>query len=167
METGLNPMERRFDEHAADDDAGVDENCVQCGAPGVTTMRHQDSFSYGLGADAVKLRTTIPVRCCGACGFEFVDDEGMLIRHEAVCEHLGVLGPTEVRAIRERYGLTRETFARITGLEEATLDKWENGAEIQGRADDNYLRLLEFPENLERLRGFKDSRESRVVRRSE
>ena len=77
----------------------------------------------------------------------------MLIRHEAVCKHLGVLGPTEVRAIRERHGLTQETFARITGLKEATLDKWENGAEIQGRANENYLRLLEFPENLLRLKG--------------
>ena len=159
-------MERRFDEHIADDDPGADENCVQCGAPGVTTMLHRDSFSYGLGADAAKLHTTIPVRCCGACGFECVDDEGMLIRHQAVCKHLGVLGPTEVRAIRECHGLNRETFARITGLEEATLGKWENGAEIQGRADDNYLRLLEFPENLESLRGFQISRKSRVIRRS-
>lgn len=159
-------MERRFDEHAAADDTDTAENCVQCGAPGVTTTLHQDSFRYGLGADAVKLHTTIPVRCCGTCGFECVDDEGMLIRHEAVCKHLGVLGPTEVRAIRERHGLTQETFARMTGLEEATLDKWENGAAIQGRPDDNYLRLLEFPENLERLRGFQISRKSRVVRRS-
>lgn len=146
-------MARRFDEHAADDCPGADENCVQCGAPGVTTMLHRDSFWYGLGEDVTALHTTIPVRCCGACGFECVDEEGMLIRHEAVCQHLGVLGPTEIRAIREHHGLSRETFAWITGLEEATLDKWENGAQIQGRADDNYLRLLAFPENLERLRG--------------
>ena len=153
-------MEREFDEHAAVDDPGTHENCVQCGAPGVTTILHLDSFGYGLGADVATLHATIPVRCCRACGFEFVDDEGMLIRHEAVCEHLGVLGPTEVRAIRERHGLNRETFARITGLEEATLDKWENGAEIQSWADDNYLRLLAFPGNLERLRG-KETRDGR------
>lgn len=146
-------MERRLDERAAADESGADENCALCDAPGVMTMLHQDSFSYGLGEDATTLHVTIPVRCCGACGFECVDDEGMLIRHEAVCKHLGVLGPTEIRAIRERQGLNRETFARITGLEEATLDKWENGAKIQGRADDNYLRLLEFPENLEKRRG--------------
>lgn len=146
-------MARRFEEHAPAGDPGADENCVQCGAPGVTTMLHQDSFRYGLGEDVATLQVTIPVRCCAACGFECVDDEGMLIRHEAVCQHLGVLGPTEIRAIRERHGLARETFARIAGLEEATLDKWENGAEIQGRADDNYLRLLAFPENLLRLKG--------------
>lgn len=158
-------MERRLDEHAAADDSGADENCALCDAPGVTTMLHQDSFSYGLGGDATTLHVTIPVRCCRACGFECVDDEGMLIRHEAVCKHLGVLGPTEIRAIRECQGLSRETFARITGLEEATLDRWENGAKIQGRADDNYLRLLELPENLERLRGLEVSKESCFVDR--
>ena len=160
-------MERRLDEHAAADDPGADANCAQCGAPGVTTMLHQDSFSYGLGKAATTLHVTIPVRCCGACGFECVDNEGMLIRHEAVCKHLGVLGPTEIRAIRERHRLNRGTFARITGLEEATLHRWENGAAIQGRADDNYLRLLELPENLERLRGFEVSKESCVVGRSQ
>lgn len=148
----MNSMVRSFEEHAAADDPGADENCALCDAPGVTTMLHQDSFSYGLGEAATMLQVTIPVRCCGACGFECVDDGGMLIRHEAVCKHLGVLGPTEIRAIREGQGLSRETFARITGLEEATLDKWENGAAIQGRADDNYLRLLGLRENLERLR---------------
>lgn len=146
-------MERTLDDRTAADEPGADENCALCDAPGVTTMLHQDSFSYGLGEAATTLHVTIPVRCCRACGFECVDDEGMLIRHEAVCKHLGVLGPTEIRAIRERHKLNRETFARITGLDEATLDKWENGAKIQGRADDNYLRLLAFPENLESLRG--------------
>ena len=48
-------MEPTFDEHIADDDPGADENCVQCGAPGVTTMLHQDSFRYGLGEDATTL----------------------------------------------------------------------------------------------------------------
>lgn len=160
-------MERRLDERTAADDSGADENCALCDAPGVTTMLHQDSFSYGLGEAATTLHVTIPVRCCRACGFECVDDEGMLIRHEAVCKHLGVLGPTEIRAIRERQALSRETFARITGLEEATLGKWENGAVIQGRADDNYLRLLELPENLERLRGFEVSKGSCVAGRSQ
>ena len=135
-------MEPTCNDRTTDDNAGTDENCPQCEAPSVTTLLHQDSFSWGLGEDRVTLHTTIPVRCCRACEFEYLDDEGMLIRHEAVCKHLGVLGPTEILAIRERHGLDRETFARITGLDEATLDKWENGAKIQGRADDNYLRLL-------------------------
>ena len=163
LKTGLNSMEPTCNDHAADDNAGPDEDCPQCEAPGVTTFLHQDSFSWGLGEDRVTLHTTIPVRCCGACGFQYLDDEGMLIGHEAVCKHLGVLGPTEILAIRERHGLNRETFARITGLDEATLGKWENGAKIQGRADDNYLRLLGFPENLERLVG-KETRDGRCDR---
>ena len=146
-------MEPTFDEHAADSDLDTAGYCARCGAPGVTTILHRDSFQYGLGDDATTLRATIPVRCCGACEFTYVDYVGAQLRHEAVCKHLGVLGPAEIRAIREGHGLDRETFARITGLKEATLEKWENGVKIQNRADDNYLRLLESPENLRRLRG--------------
>ena len=153
LKTVTNSMEPTFDDHAAVDDLDTAEYCPLCEAPGVTTVLHQDSFDYGLRGGEVTLHATIPVRCCGACEFEYVDDEGQMILHEAVCKHLGVLGPAEIRAIREGHGLDRETFARITGLEEATLEKWENGAQIQNRADDNYLRLLESPENLRRLRG--------------
>ena len=149
----LNSMEPTFDEHAVVDDLDTAEYCARCGTPGVTTILHQDSFQYGLGDDATTLRATIPVRCCRACEFTYVDYVGAQLRHEAVCKHLGVLAPAEIRAIREGHGLDRETFARITGLEEATLEKWENGVKIQNRADDNYLRLLESPENLRRLPG--------------
>ena len=153
LKTVTNSMEPAFDEHAALDDLDLAEYCPLCEAPGVTTILHQDSFDYRLRGGKVTLHATIPVRCCGACEFEYIDDEGAQIKHAAVCKHLGVLSPTEVRAIREGHGLNRETFARITGLEEATLEKWERGALIQNRADDNYLRLLESPENLPRLRG--------------
>ena len=153
LKTVTNSMEPTFDDHAAVDDLDTAEYCPLCEAPSVTTILHQDSFQYGLGKDAPTLRATIPVRCCGACEFEYVDDEGQMILHETVCKHLGVLGPAEIRAIREGHGLDRETFARITGLEDAELEKWENGAQIQNRADDNYLRLLESPGNLRGLRG--------------
>ena len=87
----------------------------------------------------------VPVRRCGACGFEYLDQSAERLRHDAVCHHLGVLPPSEVRLIREGYGMTRARFARMTGFGKASLDCWENGLTIQTRANDRRLRLLARP----------------------
>jgi transcriptional regulator with XRE-family HTH domain len=68
-----------------------------------------------------------------------------------VCRHLGVLTSADIRRIRERYGMTRSSFAEVTGLGEATLKRWENGVIIQNRANDRYLRLLAIPTVMVRL----------------
>ena len=49
--------------------------------------------------------------------------------------------------------MSRATFADVTGLGEATLGRWENGAVIQNRANDRYLRLLSLPGIMASLRG--------------
>ena len=41
--------------------------------------------------------------------------------------------------------MTRAAFTRVTGLGEATLNRWENGIMIQTLANDRYLRLLANP----------------------
>lgn len=126
--------------------------CPLCDGDSVVTVQHWESLNYGSGDSAVKLQVDLPVRRCEACEFDFVDHEGERRRHEAVCRHLGVLPPAEVRAIRKRYGMSRATFARATGLGEATLGRWERGALIQNRANDRYLRLLGHPWNMRALR---------------
>lgn len=119
--------------------------CPLCESKSVDTFQHSDSFEYGSGDAAVTLRVVLPVRRCKVCDFEFVDHEGEQLQHEAVCRHLGVLTPAEVREVRERYGMTRAAFAEVTGLGEATLGRWETGALIQNRANDTYLRLVRSP----------------------
>lgn len=128
---------------ALHDRADGDLICPQCEKESVTTFLHQDRFNYGSGASAVTLQVdNLPVRHCTSCGIEFLDHEGEMLRHEAVCRHLGVLTPTEIRAIREGQGMTRAAFAQVTGLGEEALKRWENGAAVQGPADDRYLRRL-------------------------
>ena len=145
-------MELHRTQHVAEGDPDSGRTCSQCGAGTVTTTLHQDAFDYGLGDAAVTLHVCIPVRSCGACDFEYLDDEAELIRHEAVCRHLGVLTPTEIRSIRKFHGMSCGAFAQVTGLGEATLNRWENGAVIQNRAYDHYLRLLACSDILDRLR---------------
>lgn len=122
-----------------------DLECPLCDSKSVETTLHTDEFKYGADDSAVTLRVELPVRRCMDCEFSFVDHEGERLRHAAVCRHLGLLTPAELREIRERYGMTRAAFAEATGLGEATLGRWETGAVVQNRANDLYLRLIRFP----------------------
>ena len=136
---------------ATDDSPFGDLTCPICGEAGVVTYDHHDTFEYGSGEAAVTLQVELPIRRCEACDFEFLDQEGERLKHEAVCRHLGVLTSAEIRQIRKRYGMTRSSFAEFTGLGEATLNRWENGVLIQNRANDRYLRLLAMRDIFDRL----------------
>lgn len=115
--------------------------CADCGNS-VATSWHSHTFQYGSGASAADLTVRLPVRRCDHCDFDYLDDESERIKHEAVCRHLGVLTPAEVRGICEHHGMSRAAFAKITGIGEASLSRWENGINVQAPANDRYLRLL-------------------------
>ena len=125
--------------------------CPQCDEESVETFQHSDDFVYGDGDSAVRLHVDLPVRRCTACEFEFLDHASERLRHEAVCRHLRVLSPAEIRRIREQHGMTRGAFAQVTGLGEATLSRWEKGILVQNRANDRYLRLLNTPWAIKKL----------------
>ncbi len=125
--------------------------CPLCGGTRITTSCAQHTFRYGSGEGAVDLTVNVPVRLCPACEFEFLDEEAERLKHQAVCEHLGVLAPADIRRIRTVHGMTRARFARVTGLGEASLSRWENGVLIQTVANDRYIRLLARPEIMQVL----------------
>jgi putative zinc finger/helix-turn-helix YgiT family protein len=133
-------------------EATADMSCPSCGGGHISSSIQEERFLYGLADKAIELRASIPIRKCADCGFEFTDEAAETSRHEAVCRHLGVLTPQEVLRIREMHGLSRAEFAKLTRIGEASLHRWENGLLIQNGAMDGYLRLLAFPDNIQRLR---------------
>ena len=65
----------------------------------------------------------------------------------ALCAHLGLLTPDQIREGIDRLGLTQKEIAERLGIAEATLSRWVNRCVIQSRAMDNYLRVFfRFPE---------------------
>lgn len=126
--------------------------CPMCGGKDVRTTTEVETFVYGDGPEAVELTAQVPVRTCNACGFQFTDDVAEEARHEVVCRHLGIMTPREISRIRKAYSMSRTVFARLTRLGEASLARWENGLLMQNPAYDQFLYLLTFPENLERLK---------------
>ncbi len=125
--------------------------CPLCGSGGTTISWQPLVFSYGPEDSAAELVVQAPARRCGACEFQYLDEVTERLKHEVICRHLGVLPPEDISRIRRRYAMTRSTFARATGLDEALLDQWESGLSIQTHAYDRYLRFLEHPENMRKL----------------
>ena len=125
--------------------------CPICDGPAVTLWCLHE-FTYGVGDEAVELSADLPYGRCEACDFEFLDSDGERCKHEAVCKQLGVLSPWEIKDIRLRAKMSRAQFARLSGLGEATLARWEKGLVTQNQANDRYLRLLAQPGGLDRLR---------------
>jgi len=129
--------------------------CPLCGNTGIKTSWKPDVYSYGTGEAMVELTVEVPVRRCEACDFEYLDDEAERLKHGAICQHLGVLSPDEIRYIRKELGMTRAKFAQVTGFGEASLNRWENGLTIQTHANDRYLRLLAaHPGNIQYIKRF-------------
>ena len=126
-------------------EVAADVSCPLCGTDEVTTSWKQHVFDYGSGESVAELSVNVPVRSCASCELEFLDERAEGLKHEAVCKHLGVLSPAEIRRIREDHGMSRVSFAQVTGLGEASLNRWENGLNIQTHANDRYLRLLKHP----------------------
>lgn len=125
--------------------AAVPDPCPQCGGEEIATNWVDDVMTWGSGDLKSQIPVSVPIRTCPACDLQYIDQHGERLRHEAICRHLGVLSPAEIRSIRRRYDMTRAAFAHATGLGEATVGRWENGLVIQNRANDRYVRLLAMP----------------------
>lgn len=127
--------------------------CEACGSDSVTTSQVDQVFTYGAGDNAVELTAAVPVYTCAACGLEYTDGAAEDLRHSAVCGHLGVLTPEEIRTLRRQgFAQSRTDFSALTGIGTASLARWESGSVVQSRAYDRYLRLLHDPTVADRLR---------------
>ena len=126
--------------------------CAACGGNNLSRRMELDEFEHGAGEAAVSLSANVIVFACDDCDFEFTGPSAEVARHEAVCRHLRVMTPAEIRDLRGRYGLSRQSFASITRLGAASIARWEAGSLLQNRAYDSLLYLLCFEDNLRRLR---------------
>jgi putative zinc finger/helix-turn-helix YgiT family protein len=65
----------------------------------------------------------------------------------------GLLSANDIRAIRERFGLTQSELARLLHLGANTISRWESGRNVQTEAMEMLLRLLrDVPGSFDYLR---------------
>ena len=125
--------------------------CPLCRHAEVDTSTTCHEFAYGTGDSAVELTANVPVRQCESCEFGYLDETAEQLKHEAICQHLGVLPPSAIRQVRENQKMSRARFAQVTGLGEASLNRWGNGISIQPHGNDRFLRLLSQARNMTQL----------------
>lgn len=130
------------------------KRCGKCGqkamrlatVPYATTVEH-DGRAYRIEIPAL----TVPQ--CGHCQAISIDDEADQQISAAFRREARLLTPEEIRHGREQLGLTQKQFANLLGVGEATVSRWETGAQIQQRALDRFLRVcLATPAAVELLR---------------
>ncbi len=80
---------------------------------------------------------------CAYCGEDYLPDE--LVERIEQQRYVidGLLTPAEIKAIRERLGLTPLALAQRLRVEEKTYSSWENGLWIQSRLMDDRIRNVE------------------------
>jgi putative zinc finger/helix-turn-helix YgiT family protein len=125
--------------------------CPDCDSLDVRLSYEKQTFEYGVGAEPVMLSAIVPMYRCGECGYALVGPQGADIEHEVICRHLGLLSPADIKAIRVKLGFSQAALAGLTGIGVASIARWESGHLIQNRSYDNLLRMLVYPENIERL----------------
>lgn len=128
--------------------------CPMCEQCAVTVQTELEKFEYGTGQEVALLSVYIPVHKCSNCGYEFVGEKADELRHDAICDHLRLLRPGRIQEIRMRLSGSQKSFAALTHLGQASIQRWEQRQVLQSESNDLYLRLLEFPENIERLERF-------------
>ncbi len=106
-----------------------------------STSRDHDGRTYPIVIPNLELLL------CEACGNRIIPAKSDDQLSDALRLAAGLLSPQELRNGRRQLGLTQERMANDLGIAEATLSRWETGAQIQQRAFDKLLRAyFELPE---------------------
>ncbi len=116
--------------------------CAKCRERTVSPL--VENYCVALDHDGRAYEVTVPslsVLVCAKCGNRLLDREANRRVSDALREAAGLLTPTEIRHNRAELGLTQKELAERLKIAEATLSRWETGAQIQQRGFDLLLRL--------------------------
>lgn len=87
---------------------------------------------------------------CASCGEEILslqhDDDNLRRAYAIYRSRHNLLQPEEIKKIREQYGISQVNFARILGVGDKTIARYENGS-LQDEAINNLILLAKNPEN--------------------
>ena len=133
--------------------------CPICGEGTIKVERKPEIFEY----KGQTLALELTVYSCDVCREGFFDNEEMKKHQKTIKDFQrrvdGLLTSEEIKQIREKYGLSQRELARILGVAEKSIAKYEAGFVAQSKAMDNLLRVIgEFPDVLKYLKQLNQAR---------
>ncbi len=122
--------------------------CEECGKEVETRVVVQKEV-YDVCGEPVEVEAQVLV--CAECGEEFYfeefDNATLVTAYNEYRRRHKLLLPEEIKEIRERYGLSQRSFAKLLNWGDKTICRYENGA-IQDKAHNSLLMFLREPENM-------------------
>jgi putative zinc finger/helix-turn-helix YgiT family protein len=134
----------------------IGPRCPECGEGRLLSRTRPEEFDFDFGDETVKVRAEdVPVEVCDKCGEVMSGPEAAKVRHEAICRAVGLLTPSEIKAIRDKFGWSQPHLAELTDFGVATISRWERGRLLQNRSNNKVLQAIRdcapFREYLEGL----------------
>ncbi len=139
------------------------QRCDVCGARSLkrVTVQHEETVTHDGRRQVILIPNLSVIRCVNPdCRPEHphdtmtLDDDAIARISLETYRQLGLLTPPEIRAHRERLGLTQQELADLLRLGGNSLSRWESGAVYQSRSLDTLLRIVfNLPESVKFLQG--------------
>jgi putative zinc finger/helix-turn-helix YgiT family protein len=127
--------------------------CPRCGT---AMAERRSTLKMPVNGEETSVPSTLHLRCpkCDEVVLRFTD--ARRLQEDAIAIHRkkhGLLSADEIRALRQRFGLTRGELARLLHLGANTISRWESGRNVQTEAMELLLRLLrDLPGSFDYLR---------------
>lgn len=120
------------------------KGCPLCGEG--TLQKQQGSYSFEPPVNIPGGIITVNDAewfACDSCGEEIIPDTLSKSLDAVRNQRLGLLSPEQIRAVRQRTGLTAVDMAHLLGVGEKTYTRWENGKSLQNKSNDTLIRLID------------------------
>ena len=127
-----------------------------CPSCGTQMLEKRGTLRLPVNGEEVAVPSAAHLSCpkCGEVVLRFQDSKRL--GEDAIAIYRkknGLLSADEIRAIRERFGLTQANLARLLRLGANTVSRWESGRNVQTAAMDMLLRLIrDLPGSIDYLR---------------
>lgn len=122
--------------------------CEECGKE-VETKIITRKETYNVCGETVEVDARVLV--CAECGEEFyceeLDNATLVCAYDEYRRRHKLLFPEEIKKIREQYGLSQRSFAKLLNWGDKTICRYENGS-IQDKAHNSLLLFLRDPKNM-------------------
>ena len=126
--------------------------CEHCDAERNTFVEQREETLPVKGEDTTVIAD---VRVCAVCNNPVwdreLDGESLKTAFDAYREKHGLLTCAQIKSFRDQYGLTQIQFARLLGLGDKTIARYETGS-IQDEAINTLMVLASIPSNMRILR---------------